>query len=573
MPRSLRFFFTTTGACLCAMSFASATDWTNAGGNAGRNGQTSEVGPDTTNLLWSGGRPSIIAWQPVIEASRVFLVRQTGFPPGGEPNGSPVVAMNLDDGSELWVANVPYNSGDWTTWVAGVSQGKVYASRSGNGASVSAKLYCLDVTDGHTLWASHDTIDAGAYDGVVFAPNGDPIIGSFTTIKRIRASDGTTAWSVPRTGSVSGNCGVALSGNAVYSADAVVGGHAIKRFDLATGAFAYQSPVMSGFTLQNTPLVGPDGTIYLSRTQNNVSTDFFYALTDDGSSIAIKWSVPAGWSTSSEFAVGPDGSVYALAPGNEIHRLEPAHGNTLGTSGPLAGGAPTPRMGIDAQGRLYFSNGASSAGRVTAFALDMTQRWSVAVPNVNIGAPAIGSDGTLVIAGVGNDVRAYRTPRPWFTPFCFGDGSRAACPCGNTGAVGHGCANSQVASTGARLTASGATHPDGVVLFCSSMLPSVLDIYLQGNAEIAPAAFGDGLRCAGGSLKRLAAKTAFGGASQFPETGDPSISARSAFLGDPIVTGTSRYYQTYYRDPNLAFCPNPPGNSWNVTNAIQIQWP
>jgi hypothetical protein len=104
------------------------------------------------------------------------------------------------------------------------------------------------------------------------------------------------------------------------------------------------------------------------------------------------------------------------------------------------------------------------------------------------------------------------------------------------------------------------------------MLPSVLNIYLQGNAEIAPAAFGDGLRCAGGSLKRLAAKTAFGGASQFPESGDPSISARSASLGDPIVTGTSRYYQTYYRDPNLAFCSAPTGDSWNVSNGIRIDW-
>ena len=45
------------------------------------------LGPDTASILWSGGRPSIIAWQPVIEANRVFMVRQTGFPPGGEPNG------------------------------------------------------------------------------------------------------------------------------------------------------------------------------------------------------------------------------------------------------------------------------------------------------------------------------------------------------------------------------------------------------------------------------------------------------------------------------------------------------
>ena len=46
-----------------------------------------------------------------------------------------------------------------------------------------------------------------------------------------------------------------------------------------------------------------------------------------------------------------------------------------------------------------------------SFNADLTQRWSVPVPNVNIGAPAIGSDGTLVIAGIGTNIFAYRTPR------------------------------------------------------------------------------------------------------------------------------------------------------------------
>jgi hypothetical protein len=555
-----------------ASAVASPSDWTNSGGDAGRNGQTIDLGPDAATILWSGGRPSIIAWQPVSEGNRVFLVRQTGFLPGGEPNGSPVVAMDIDTGAELWVVNVPYNSGDWTTWVAGVSQGRVYASRSGNGASVSAKLYCLDAATGSTLWTSQDLIDAGAYDGVVFAPNGDPIIASFHTIKRIRASDGTTAWTASRVGSVSGNCGGASSGNAVYVADAVVGGNAIKRYDLATGAFQYQSPVMTGFTLQNTPFVAPDGTIYLSRTQNNVNTDFFYALHDDGSSLSIQWSVPAGWSTSSEFAVAPDGSVYMWAPGMEIHRLDPATGATLASSGPVpADFASSPRMGVDVQGRLYFSNGSFSTGRVTSFNHDLSQRWSVAVPNVNIGAPCIGQDGTLIVAGVGTDVRAYRTAHPAFTPICFGDGTQAACPCGNDGATGHGCANSHV-SGGALITASGATHPDTVVLGVTGMLPSVLTIFLQGDAQIPGVFFGDGVRCAGGALKRLAVKTAFGGTAQFPEPGDPSITTQSAALGDPIANGSSRYYQTYYRDSDLSFCASPPGNSWNVTNGIRVDW-
>ena len=84
--------------------------------------------------------------------------------------------------------------------------------------------------------------------------------------------------------------------------------------------------------------------------------------------------------------------------------------------------------------------------------------------------------------------------------------------------------------------------------------------------------FGDGLRCVAGSLKRLVVRNASSGSVTYPQAGDPSISARSATLGDPIPSGAARFYQVYYRDPNLGFCSSPPGNSWNVSGAVQINW-
>lgn len=160
------------------------------------------------------------------------------------------------------------------------------------------------------------------------------------------------------------------------------------------------------------------------------------------------------------------------------------------------------------------------------------------------------------------------------TPICLGDGTDAtACPCGNLGASGHGCANSAAASNGALLLGWGATQPDQLSLDASEMLPNALCIFLQGDALVTPAvSFGDGLRCAGGHLKRLASRNAVNGAALYPQSGDPSISARSAALGDPIPSGSSRHYQVYYRDPVLAFCAAPSGDSWNVTNGITIQW-
>jgi hypothetical protein len=155
------------------------------------------------------------------------------------------------------------------------------------------------------------------------------------------------------------------------------------------------------------------------------------------------------------------------------------------------------------------------------------------------------------------------------TPYCFGDGSLAtACPCFNFGASGSGCASS-VNANGATLAASGTTSPDTAVLSAWGETSSALTIFLQGNVD-APAgiAFGDGVRCASGHLLRLYTTNASSGACSAPQGADPSITARSAALGDTITPGTSRYYHAYYRDPNLAFCPF----GFNATNAVRIDW-
>ncbi len=157
--------------------------------------------------------------------------------------------------------------------------------------------------------------------------------------------------------------------------------------------------------------------------------------------------------------------------------------------------------------------------------------------------------------------------------YCFGDGSLAtACPCGNFGAPGNGCANSAQAA-GAHLFASGTTTPDTLLLHASGELATAPTIFLQGDASNgAGIVFGDGLRCAAGSLKRMYLHLASLGAVSAPQAGDPSISARSALLGDPIAPGSTRYYQAYFRDPNPTFCPNPPGDGWNVTNGWSTTW-
>jgi hypothetical protein len=187
-----------------------------------------------------------------------------------------------------------------------------------------------------------------------------------------------------------------------------------------------------------------------------------------------------------------------------------------------------------------------------------------------IGDPAnwtLGASGALPTGSI------VVVPTILFSDFCFGDSSSPiACPCNNTGAMGHGCDNSAMTG-GAVLSASGTTHPDTVVLRADGELASSFTVFLQGDASAAlPMMFGDGLSCLSGTVIKIAVKRASSGSASYPESGDPSISSKSAALGNVLLPGTSRNYQAVYRDPDANFCPSPLGNMLNITNAVRINW-
>jgi hypothetical protein len=153
------------------------------------------------------------------------------------------------------------------------------------------------------------------------------------------------------------------------------------------------------------------------------------------------------------------------------------------------------------------------------------------------------------------------------TPFCFGDGSGAACPCANFGAAGNGCASS-VQPAGASLSATGLASlvSDALVLSGTGMPSTSSALYFQGTTQQAGGngvAFGDGLRCAGGAVIRLKSVVNASGASRFPGTGDASVSVR----GNVIAPGT-RTYQVWYRNA-AAFCTP---STFNLTNGLSVTW-
>ena len=159
--------------------------------------------------------------------------------------------------------------------------------------------------------------------------------------------------------------------------------------------------------------------------------------------------------------------------------------------------------------------------------------------------------------------------------FCdAGMGGVIACPCANPPATfGLGCDNSG-STGGASLSASGAAalSADTLLFTSAAEKATATSILLQGDAPIgAGVVFGQGVRCVGGTLKRLYVTTAVGGAINVPTLSDPSVSSRSAALGDTIFAGTHRSYMVYYRDPIvLGGCPAL--STFNGTQALDVAW-
>ena len=167
-------------------------------------------------------------------------------------------------------------------------------------------------------------------------------------------------------------------------------------------------------------------------------------------------------------------------------------------------------------------------------------------------------------------VRSCGQP-PGPTAYCAGDGSAITCPCGNAGMPGHGCENS-LGTGGGQLSGQGTSSvsADTFTLAVQFLPPTASALYFQGDAQVGAglgAHFGDGLRCAGGAVRRIGARISQGGASQIGHAvpGDPAVSVQGLV---PPGTVSVRFYQAWYRN-SAAFCTPEP---YNLTNGLTVTW-
>jgi hypothetical protein len=177
--------------------------------------------------------------------------------------------------------------------------------------------------------------------------------------------------------------------------------------------------------------------------------------------------------------------------------------------------------------------------------------------------PGSGQSGTITL--VGTIVADWSLVQS----YCAGDGSGTACPCGNNSPAGQnrGCLNST--GVGAQLTATGLASlgSDTLVLHGAGLPAASTGLFFQGSAQSAGGAgavFGDGLRCAGGTVVRLGTEAIASGASAYPGAGDPSVSTK----GMVMSSASTRGYQLWYRN-SAAFCTP---STFNLTNGLWVTW-
>jgi hypothetical protein len=150
--------------------------------------------------------------------------------------------------------------------------------------------------------------------------------------------------------------------------------------------------------------------------------------------------------------------------------------------------------------------------------------------------------------------------------YCAGDGTGAACPCGNTGAAGNGCDNS-AALGGANMVATGSasfgadTFGLNVVGVPGAKPGLLLRANNQANGGLG-VAVGDGLICAvGGSQRSQVQITDAAGVTSFTNW-------MGAGFGSVANMGAATNFQFWYRDPMGGPC----ATGFNFTNAWTVTY-
>ena len=367
-----------------------------------------------------------------------------------------------------------------------------------------------------------------------------------------------------------------------------VGRNGLAAVDLATGTVTAWAPEPDvGF--------GPDLTLSADESLVYVCGDFTFvggaartglAAIDAATGLATAWSpsLPTGGITCTDLSrdgetlyVGGFFSTLDGQPRTHLAAFETGS-HTLTSFAPSCD-AIVYNIHAGADGTSLYANGFFTAlggqPREKVGAVDvetgLATSWAPTARNGSSSRRFIATEGSTVFLGMEMDMGVDR-PRRGFvefrtsdpTSFCdAGDGALASCPCANPGSPDTGCDIRQETG-GVRLTiAAQETSPlnRATLLgagFPTSTAPAAVVIRSSSLDPGSPVVFGDGLRCVGVPLVRLAATAASAGTSLHT-------------FGHGSMAGAGpAYYQLWFRNTPAMFCD--PAAAFNLSNGRILTW-
>lgn len=253
--------------------------------------------------------------------------------------------------------------------------------------------------------------------------------------------------------------------------------------------------------------------------------------------------------------------------GSRLLAADRASGDNFGWSVGVDGGVVV--IGAPFEGE----SGLSRAGKLYAFrklAGDWRQVLAIEAPlrhaNEELGSALAWRSGSLLAGARGFATDAGRVQSFSLHADCVlshcAETARVPlpCPCANPGGPGAGCGNST--GVGALLSHSGSTSWTAADLALDVVqLPANRPTTFFSGLSHFQAPFGDGLRCAGGSVRRGPVLNS--GASGSVLLAD-ALGAGGLCAG-PSEIGATRHVQAWYRDPA-----GPCGLSFNTSNALAV---
>lgn len=372
--------------------------WSTVGGNSMRNGRSSILG-HIESFGEGASQNALFGSQIYSGDGRYLLMRFQTL------NYSPIVCY-YSWGDEAWTVDFPGTNS--RSLPIGFRDGQVYAinfQESGNDT-----IYALNPVNGSVIWRSNGTYPiAGIVLGAAFTSNGDLVMPeSGGRVMRINKTNGQKIWSTPVITPNTGSNELSVKDSIIYGwTGSIVSPKKIYAMSAATGQIKYYSPDLPGDGDQETGItIGNDGTIYCHRDGGS-----FYALTDNGTSITIKWTAPISpslmiTSPSTQFGVGPDNSVY-IPYQKGLARLNGSTGAIMDTINNLTSTSTcAPRITIEVGGELFVSNGGFTDGAIYHLTPNLQLIWSKPIPGINNSGPAQ-IHGGIAVAGNGTILQRY----------------------------------------------------------------------------------------------------------------------------------------------------------------------